>query len=341
MQLYQQHGSVIAAQRAFRRLFGVRSAPSKDTILRLHRQFEKEGSVHPKGHTRKPRARTAENVQKVKQALKGKEKTSTRQIEMETGIARQTVHRILRQDLQLFPYKMQFKQKLHRGDKAARLSFCTEFGKRASPRFIDNLLMSDEARFDTNGNVNKQNWRYWSESNPHLAQEKQTYPDAVTVWAAVSAQGVIGPYFFEGTVNSKSYCRMVKGFLLKRLSSTGLPINKLWFQQDGAKPHTAKASIAQLKQIFGNRIISQNATFPWPARSPDLTAADFFLWGHVKDQVYRKPVKTIAELKRRIRDSFRAIPRAMARSALQAVPGRCKECLRRRGGHLDNIIFRP
>ena len=34
----------------------------------------------------------------------------------------------------------------------------------------------------------------------------------------------------------------------------------------------------------------------WPTRSPNLTPTDFFLWGFVKDQVYRTPVRDLVDL---------------------------------------------
>jgi len=75
---------------------------------------------------------------------------------------------MLKQDLGLFPYKVQLVQKLKRGDKAARLRFCKWALAKVKARcaFLHNLLMSDEAVFDVNGNVNKQNCRYWSEAPP-------------------------------------------------------------------------------------------------------------------------------------------------------------------------------
>jgi len=35
----------------------------------------------------------------------------------------------------------------------------------------------------------------------------------------------------------------------------------------------------------------------WPARSPELTIPDFFLWGFLKDRVFRWRIMTIQELK--------------------------------------------
>ena len=38
----------------------------------------------------------------------------------------------------------------------------------------------------------------------------------------------------------------------------------------------------------------------WPARSPDLTPPDVFLWGFVDNHVYRTPVCDLADLHDRI-----------------------------------------
>jgi len=60
-----------------------------------------------------------------------------------------------------------------------------------------------------------------------------------------------------------------------------LPPNNgtLWFEQDVATAHTAVISIAALRCLFPQRVISGFGDVPWPPRSPDLTAPDFFSVG--------------------------------------------------------------
>jgi len=53
------------------------------------------------------------------------------------------------------------------------------------------------------------------------------------------------------------------------------------YQQDGATCHTSNGSMRGIESGFKDRIISKNF---WPPRSPDLTTADFFLWGLLKGQ---------------------------------------------------------
>ena len=55
-----------------------------------------------------------------------------------------------------------------------------------------------EAHFYLNGSVsNKQNYRHWSKTQPQLIKQKPLHPQRVTVWCGLSAERVIGPYFFE------------------------------------------------------------------------------------------------------------------------------------------------
>ncbi|GFU98708.1 uncharacterized protein TNCV_112281 [Trichonephila clavipes] len=63
-------------------------------------------------------------------------------------------------------------------------------------------------------------------------------------------------------------------------------VQELWFQQDGATCHTARATIDLLKDTLGDRLISRFGPVNWPPRSCDSTPLDYFLWGYVKSLVY-------------------------------------------------------
>ncbi|GFW09428.1 uncharacterized protein TNCV_3995351 [Trichonephila clavipes] len=78
---------------------------------------------------------------------------------------------------------------------------------------------------------------------------------------------------------------------------------ELWFQQDGATFHTARATIDLLKDTFGDRLISRFGPVNWPPRSCDLTPLDYFLWGYVKSLVYADKPQTLAHLE----DNFRLV----------------------------------
>ncbi|GFV59678.1 DUF4817 domain-containing protein [Trichonephila clavipes] len=71
---------------------------------------------------------------------------------------------------------------------------------------------------------------------------------------------------------------------------------ELWFQQDGATCHTARATIDLLKDSLGDRLISRFGPANWPPRSCDLTPLDYFLWGYVKSLVYADKPQTLDHL---------------------------------------------
>ncbi|GFU59845.1 uncharacterized protein TNCV_4726121 [Trichonephila clavipes] len=110
--------------------------------------------------------------------------------------------------------------------------------------------------------------------------ETPLHPEKLTVWCALWAGGIIGPYFKndEGhnvTVNGDRYRAMITNFFIPELNNPD--VQELWFQQDGATCHTARATIDLLKDTFGNRLISRFGPVNWPPRSCDLTPLDYFL----------------------------------------------------------------
>jgi hypothetical protein len=74
----------------------------------------------------------------------------------------------------------------------------------------------------------------------------------------------------------------------------------------------------------------------WPAPSPDLTPPDFFLWGVLKDLVYKNKPRNVDELKATIRDKFADISVESCRKTCLSVVGRVRECLTRVEQHSEH-----
>jgi hypothetical protein len=66
-----------------------------------------------------------------------------------------------------------------------------------------------------------------------------------------------------------------------------------------------------LSEMFPACVISRTGNIEWPARSPDLNACDFFLWGNLKSKVYEKKPSTTEDLKQNIREEGAAISPTM------------------------------
>ena len=78
------------------------------------------------------------------------------------------------------------------------------------------------SHFHLNSCVNKQNFRYWSETKPQQVHERPLHSARVTGWCAIALFGVVDPYFFEEggitvTVTSDRYIEMLEKFLRPQL----------------------------------------------------------------------------------------------------------------------------
>ena len=111
-------------------------------------------------------------------------------------------------------------QELLDRDHEIRVACCQDILEHVPANPV--LITSDEAHFHLSSYVNKQNFRYWSGSNPRSLHEKPLHSERVTVWCAVANSGVWGPYFFEKeekvvSVTSSRYVQMLQNFLKPKL----------------------------------------------------------------------------------------------------------------------------
>ena len=79
-------------------------------------------------------------------------------------------------------------QELSENDYETRATLCRDILQAISPTSV--LICSDEAHFHLSAMVNKQNFRYWSDSNPRHLHEQPLHNPKVTVWCAMGNFGV-------------------------------------------------------------------------------------------------------------------------------------------------------
>ena len=109
---------------------------------------------------------------------------------------------------------------------------------------------------------------------------------------------------------------------------------------DGATAHTARRSLGILREMFPSRLVSLRGDIGWPARSPDLTPCDFFLWGYLKAEVYKHRPQTLKALKDAIREEVAAIPPEMTNTVMENFRERLRQCIANNGRHLSDVIFK-
>ena len=92
------------------------------------------------------------------------------------------------------------------------------------------------------------------------------------------------------------------------------------------KPHYVR----ELTRWLGRR-----GPHEWPARSPDLTPCDFFLWGWAKEEVYRAKPRTMEQLEDRIRNIITNVPHNFLQKAVDSIPGHLRKLVDAAGAYLE------
>ena len=135
-------------------------------IYRWVNKFRNHGTVHNlnskdtnrQSHSGRPKSsRAPHNVAAVRDSVARSPSKYVRRRNL--GINRESVRRILITDLQLYPYRIQIKQKLTPDDMKKRLIMCQWFCDKIDgvPDFLDDVWFSDEAHFLLSGHVNSKN----------------------------------------------------------------------------------------------------------------------------------------------------------------------------------------
>ncbi|GFU21709.1 uncharacterized protein TNCV_3123091 [Trichonephila clavipes] len=128
---------------------------------------------------------------------------------------------------------------------------------------------------------------------------------------------------------------MITNFFIPELNNHD--VQELWFQQDGATCHTARATIDLLKDTFGDRLISRFGPVNWPPISCDLTPLDYFLWGYVKSLVYADKPQTLGHFEDNIR---RVIADIRPQRLEKVIENRTSRLDYIRGNPMPEIIFK-
>jgi len=180
------------------------------------------------------------------------------------------------------------------------------------------------------GHVNRHNCVYWCSENPHNVMEKNVNKAGVCVWAGMSSEGVIGPFFFDTTVTADKYLAMLKDNVVPLLEG-----KDLYFMHDGAPAHYSLIVRDFLDERFPDRWIGRRGVIEWPPRSPDLTPPDFFLWGVLKEAVYQTKSQSLEDLKTKISAAFADVTVELCQKVCRSVPVRAEKCIEARGLQLE------
>lgn len=307
-------------------------SPGRTTVQYWKTQLWEEGSLKPRSKSGRP---TDENMKTavVQYFSENQENTSQRKAAEEIGTSPATINRILKKE-GIRPWKYQMVHEIHGDDPDRRLQFGEWIVNRRNPdSFSRKIIFSDESNFYLNGCVNRHNLFYYSRSNQHLTLTHRMTSPSVTVWAAVSFdKGIVFRTMINQTMNGERYRETLENYLLPFIEEYHT------FQHDGAPAHFSCVAREWLDAKLHGRWIGRRGFREWPPRSPDLTICDFWLWSHVKNQVFRQDYQTLLDLSRAIEDCLASIPRRMIEACYREFVKRCSLCVELEGNVFEHLL---
>ena len=106
----------------------------------------------------------------------------------------------------------------------------------------------------------------------------------------------------------------------------------------GARSHTTKANLKYLREIFGDRIISNFCKPKWPPRSPDLSPLDYWFWACAENFIEERDPEDFFGLKQALADFIATLSEQDIRRAVQHFRKRAQACKDVDGEHFEHLL---
>jgi hypothetical protein len=85
---------------------------------------------------------------------------------------------------------------------------------------------------------------------------------------------------------------------------------------------------------FPGRWVGRDEPIPWPPLSPYITYLDLFMWGYVKDIIYKTPVTSLDKLKLRFDAAIKTVTPQMLEYIWKKIEYRLNSYVPRRARRL-------
>ena len=304
------------------------------TITRLRIRFIATGSVADRPRPGAPPVTSARQDRNIRmQHIRNRFQTAAATARVTQGNRRRPISgRTVRRRLSAIglkcrrPYKGPILTHRHR---LARQRWAVN-GGNIGHRGWHNVVFSDESRFnvsyaDGRQRVYRRNGERYSQAC--VLERDRFGGGSVMVWGAINSDFRSELVVVQRNLNAVRYVNdILRPVLIPLLQQHGRN-RRLIFQQDNARPHSARHTRDFLHATNTN-------VMDWPSLSPDMNPIEH-MWDELGRPVHGQlnPPQNVAELTQALQHHWAAIPQAMIRRLCNSMPRRLQAVIRSNGGH--------
>lgn len=300
----------------------------RSTVQSIIQHYKKNGNTSCLKKTGRPRITSeAENrilkkiIKKNRRARAGELTVHWRDM-IDKDVSVDTCKRVLKRMGYGF-YTAKEKPLLTALQKKKRLKFARDHLNWTSDQWRS-IIWSDESKFEvTVGDERKKVVRNKHEAfHTDCIKRKVKFPASLMIWGCMSAQGVGGMQFVDGSINATRYQNILKDSLLPSIPSLKHQ-DSFIFQQDGASCHTARTTKTWL-------LSKSIPTIKWPSNSPDLSPIET-LWWKMKKVLRKNPSRSKSDLKAKLLAVWESITTDECAALVATMPLRIKAVIESKG----------
>ncbi len=314
-----------------------RDALSRSTVQRWLIRFQNSEAVKDLPRSRRPKKRTDQKIQEVKNFVTGDCRRTVRQISRHCDISVGTANKIVKKDLRMHkasaqwvPHLLTAAQKERRVDMAMEALEMLETDEDP----VQHVFTEDESWFwvwDPASKMANCQWITHDEERPTVVRvERSTLKTMLVVFF-----DKIGVVYHEWVpdgrgIGSAVYLEILERFrqAVQRKCPEAWRLN--WaLLHDGAPAHRARPTVDYLDYHGVIRM-------PHLGYSPDLSPPDYWLFARVKKEVRGHHYGMISALQAKVDQVLKDIPQAEFEWAMERYPEMLRRCIATQGDYFGH-----
>lgn len=318
------------------------AALSRTRVFEWARQF-REGRQNVCDDSRSGRpieAASQHAIDLIEEIVTQNRRSTISEISADLNLSRGTVHRIVKDQLQLSKLCARWVPKLLNSDQKARRVECSrdnlaQLRMEGVDEYWARFITTDETWLPYFVPETKQSSKQWlaKGSTPPLKAKSSALAKKIMLTAFWDENGIVHLDFLPDatTINSEYYCGVLQDVYHNlRHRRPGMKSKVIQLHQDNARPHTARRTMDKISHL--NWDLVQH-----PPYSPDLAPSDYALFPYMKSFLRGRHFNTREEIEQETRSVLAAIPAQWFKDNIRKLEDRWEKCVVLHGDYVEKV----